>query len=348
MAPTQQWRWMEERYVAIKINATSHHSQDIAADNELNILQHIAKCNPDPRSREFVRLPLDSFNLTTKYGNHTCLAFEPLREPLWLYQRRWKEDVIPSEILKIMLQTILHDLDYLHSECHIIHTDLNPDNLLIKLEDSSILHRDALDEYHNPLPQKHCDDGRIIYLSRNNHGKHIRTTIRTVITDFDLTVKGDTPNSGCIQAEIYRAPEVILEAGYLYSADIWSLGVMLWDLLEKKALFDEVDPPGEDRYDDANHLAYITGLLGSPPVRLLEKGKRTSLFYDSQSRCLKQPVIGPGEDFGFENTITTVTGEEKQMFIKFVKKMTKWKPEERSTARELLDDPWLHKNYPTE
>lgn len=47
------------------------------------------------------------------------------------------------------------------------------------------------------------------------------------IVDFDQSVRGDKPNSGCIQAEIYRSPEVVLDAGYSYSADIWSLGVMV-------------------------------------------------------------------------------------------------------------------------
>lgn len=33
------------------------------------------------------------------------------------------------------------------------------------------------------------------------------------------------------------------------------------------------------------------------------------------------------------------------MFIEFVKRMIKWRPEERSTARELLQDPWLFTEF---
>lgn len=106
-------------------------------------------------------------------------------------------------------------------------TDLKPDNIMVKIEDQSILDRDVQDEFHNPLPQKRCSDGRTIYLSRNNYGQPLATTGIIRITDFDLSVRGDVPNSGCIQAEVYRAPEVIVDAGYTYSADIWSLGVMV-------------------------------------------------------------------------------------------------------------------------
>ena len=105
--------------------------------------------------------------------------------------------------------------------------DLKPDNIMVKLEDPSILERDAEDEFKNPLPQKYCKDGRVIYLARNDYGQFERPIGVIRITDFDLAVSGDIAQRGCVQAEIYRAPEVILNVGYTYSADIWSLGVMV-------------------------------------------------------------------------------------------------------------------------
>lgn len=97
---------------------------------------------------------------------------------------------------------------------------------MVRLEDQSILEKDALDEFNNPLPQKKCDD-RTIYLSRNNYGRPTSVTGIVSITDFGLSVRGDGPYNGCIQAEPYRAPEVILDAGWTYSSDIWNLGVMV-------------------------------------------------------------------------------------------------------------------------
>lgn len=108
--------------------------------------------------------------------------------------------------------------------------DLKPDNIMVRLEDKSMLERDARDEMENPLPQKKYND-RTIYLSRNNYGQPATVTGIVSITDFGHSVQGDDSNNGCIQAEVYRAPEVILEAGWTYSADIWNLGVMVISFL---------------------------------------------------------------------------------------------------------------------
>ncbi|EHY60976.1 Serine/threonine-protein kinase SRPK [Exophiala dermatitidis] len=335
----KQWKWLTERYVAIKIKAIIPSPAHEAADGELNILRQIAQTNRRHPGWVFVRRMLDTFTTPGQCGNHTCLVFEPLREPLWLYQRRFIDDVIPLSRIKIILQMVLLGLDYLHSECHIIHTDLKPDNIMVKLEDPSILERDAEDEFKHPLPQKHCEDGRVIYLARNDYGQFRRPVGVIRITDLDLAVSGDILRKGCIQAELYRAPEVILDVGYSYSADIWSLGVMLWDLIEGSPLFKVDVPERVYEYDDQQHLGMITALLGDSPQSLLKQGDRTSLFYNVEGR-LHNPDLIP-TSFNFETTISNVSGEEKKMFINFVQKMIRWLPSERSTANELLKDPWL-------
>lgn len=39
--------------------------------------------------------------------------------------------------------------------------------------------------------------------------------------------------------------------------------------------------------------------------------------------------------------MTTLEGESKEQFLRFVRGMLGWVPEERKTARELLGDPWM-------
>ena len=35
-------------------------------------------------------------------------------------------------------------------------------------------------------------------------------------------------------------------------------------------------------------------------------------------------------------------GKEKVLFLQFMRKMLRWVPEERMSAFDLLDDPWLN------
>jgi serine/threonine-protein kinase SRPK3 len=92
---------------------------------ELDILKHMSEANPRHKGWGFIRRPLDSFSLEHGLARHLTLVFEPLREPPWIYRKRFIGDVIPSDLLKILLQMVLHGLDYLHSECHVIHTGLS-------------------------------------------------------------------------------------------------------------------------------------------------------------------------------------------------------------------------------
>jgi hypothetical protein len=52
------------------------------------------------------------------------------------------------------------------------------------------------------------------------------------------------------------------------------------------------------------------------------------------------------EGISLEDLVTTVDGEEKQMFLDFAKKMLCWLPQDRKSAKELLNDPWLYKMIP--
>jgi hypothetical protein len=44
-----------------------------------------------------------------------------------------------------------------------------------------------------------------------------------------------------------------------------------------------------------------------------------------------------------EESEENLDGESKELFLQFMRSMLRWLPEERKTARELLDDPWLNK-----
>ena len=54
------------------------------------------------------------------------------------------------------------------------------------------------------------------------------------------------------------------------------------------------------------------------------------------------PNLVPSEGFNLSNLTPFVHGEDKRLFLGFVGKMLRWEPEDRATAKELYNDPWLN------
>jgi hypothetical protein len=81
-----------------------------------------------------------------------------------------------------------------------------------------------------------------------------------------------------IQTRQYRAPEVIITAGYNTSADLWSFGCIIFELLTGDMLFDPHAGSNWDR--DEDHLAMMIELVGAFPRKLAVSGKRSSQYFD--------------------------------------------------------------------
>ncbi|KAJ5775544.1 kinase domain protein [Penicillium nucicola] len=351
-----QWRWLPPRYVAIKVNANNYLS-DECARKELRITERITQANPANEGRYFVRTLLDSFELSGPDGNHICMVFDPLYEPLWMLKRRFQGDTLPPDILKTIVQLVTMGLHYLHTEAHIIHTDLKSDNILMALRDPSILDAVVHDEIENPLPQKNVKD-RTIYLSRNNFGLQVDNLGRPVITDFGLSVEGDQgPYNHPIQPNGFRAPEVIIGANWDYSTDIWNFGALIWELLCGTGPFDYSTSSSGASYSEEKHLASIISLIGPPPEDMLKRGSQSSRYFNGNGISItifsslelvadyptgqfKCPDLIP-KARGLEQKLMVIEGEEKRLFLKFISRLLQWRPEDRGTAQELLSDPWL-------
>lgn len=93
-----------------------------AAKDELEMSQFISQSQSKHEGRLYIRLAKESSQVRGVLGDHLCLVFEPLREPLWLLGKHLGSTGVPPTVLKAFLKIILQALDFLHSECHIIHT----------------------------------------------------------------------------------------------------------------------------------------------------------------------------------------------------------------------------------
>lgn len=109
--------------MAIKIQANNYAARECAR-TELEISSHITGANPQHAGRHLVRNLLDSFYLSGPGGEHVCLVFDPLCEPLWMFKRRFQGNVLPLDVLRPVSKMMLEGLCYLHTQCRIIHTGI--------------------------------------------------------------------------------------------------------------------------------------------------------------------------------------------------------------------------------
>ena len=121
IALTDSWRWQSERYVVLKIN-NSNFIDQAGAENELKMSQRLTNGDPQHQGARFVRTVLDNFQITGPHGMHVCLVYEPMRETLSFFQRRSEDMRFSLLLLTTYVRLLLKGLDYLHSECQMVHT----------------------------------------------------------------------------------------------------------------------------------------------------------------------------------------------------------------------------------
>lgn len=128
-------------------------------------------------------------------------------------------------------------------------------------------------------------------------------------------------------------------------------------MLEEDGIFDTLNSQ-KTEYTSEKHLAHMIALLGSPPKELLDRGKEAARYFDDKGRfrillCIflyailtlgigefRYPELIP-ERLSLADSLHQVEGEEKILFHNFIMRMLMWMPEERSTTKEFLADPWL-------
>jgi serine/threonine-protein kinase SRPK3 len=329
------------KYVTVKINVNSL-TDDFKAGRR-KISEKLVSANPQHPGYDHVRFMLSTFKLKSRWGEHLCIVYDVLREPINICMEKWPSRLFSPEKLRKIMPSLLKGLDYMHSECRVVHTDLKADNIMMGLGDPKVLDDFVQHEIEHPSPRKAPDHhGRIIYQSCSDFGAAPTDAIiqSAKITDIGLAEWGDQRNDKPIQSNAFTCPEVILQAGWSYPADIWNLGVVMWDLVESYGLFDSIDTrPG--KYNSSQHLGLMIALLGPPPKELLERGEVTATYFDSDGNFRKPEHIN--EDLTWDCSVTRMRGPEKELFIDFAKKMICWLPEARWTAKQLLEHPFLTK-----
>jgi serine/threonine-protein kinase SRPK3 len=118
------------RYVTLKIFLQAS-AMGRQVDNELTMYRRMEQSPKGHPGRDAVRTLLDTFYIDGPQDKHQCLVHPPLLESILTFLGRNPVERLPSAVIAFVLQRLFFALDYLHTECQIIHTGLCPDLSLL-------------------------------------------------------------------------------------------------------------------------------------------------------------------------------------------------------------------------
>ena len=134
-----------------------------------------------------------------------------------------------------MVCLVLHDLN-------LIHTDLKPENILL------VKNAYQTFTYNRTIPSSSSA------ISRNARPRRVLLDSEIRLIDFGSATFDDEYPSSVVSTRHYRAPEIILNLGWSFPCDIWSIGCILVEFFTGDALF--------QTHDNLEHLAMMEAVIG--------------------------------------------------------------------------------------
>ncbi|KAL2033311.1 hypothetical protein VTO58DRAFT_104025 [Aureobasidium pullulans] len=160
-----------------------------------------------------------------------------------------------------------------------VQLDISPNNILVEADNDMLANLEETERL-NPSPRKVLDD-RVIHLSYT-----MPTSYKDpVLTYFGAAYLGEPGQRyrDDVMPGVYRAPEVLAGMEWDSKIDIWSIGVMIWDLFEDGNLFPAYR---NGHLDDELHFAQMIALMGPPPREFLDRMSETQRvrYWDSSEK----------------------------------------------------------------
>lgn len=238
---------------AVKIIRSVQKYRD-ASRIELRVLSTLAS-NDRPNRNKCIHLR-DCFD----YRNHICIVTDLLGQSVFdflkgngfvpfpssqiqNFARQLLTSVACEVPLLIWLCAVLTFLPIVLHDLNLIHTDLKPENILL---------------VHNQYQT--FTYGRTIPCSSQTSNPRVARQRKVLLDseirliDFGSATFNDEYHSTVVSTRHYRAPEIILNLGWSFPCDIWSIGCILVEFFTGDALF--------QTHDNLEHLAMMEPICG--------------------------------------------------------------------------------------
>lgn len=352
------------KYVALKIQKSAVQFAQ-AALHEIEVLSAIA--NGDPSNSKCVVRLIDHFKHTGPNGQHVCMVLEFLGDSILRLIKYNRYKGLEFNKVREICKCILTGLDYMHRELGIIHTDLKPENILLFSTIDPA--KDPIRSGLTPIlerPEGNPTGGVTI----NSIEKKLKARARRAVAKISgkrASMGGETPKAersldgidvrckivdfgnACwadrqfteeIQTRQYRAPEVVLQAGYSTSVDMWSFACTAFELATGDMLF--APKNGQGYSEDEDHLALMMELLGKIPRKVAIGGARSKDLFDRHGdlKRIRRLKFWPLDRILVDRY--KFSESDAREFADFLVPLLDFAPEKRPTAQQCLQHPWLN------
>eukprot|EP00934_Nitzschia_sp_Nitz4_P008751 Nitzschia sp. Nitz4//scaffold112_size70979//37025//38968//NITZ4_005903-RA/size70979-augustus-gene-0.84-mRNA-1//1//CDS//3329533268//8741//frame0 len=285
-----------ERVVAIKVvrNVKRYHESAVI---EADILEDVNRRGG--RGISHCAIMYDAFS----FKGHYCMVFEKLGPSLYDFLKRHKYRPFPSVCVRDFSKQLLETLEFLHS-FRLIHTDLKPENILL-LNSREV----------------------------NYQGRIIPECTRIKVIDFGGATYDSDKKSSLVNTRQYRAPEVMLGAGWSMPSDLWSAGCILAELYQGELLF--------ATHDNLEHLALMERIIGLFPRRMLRRAKNKELIQQAfnSSHLHRMDQVLPPQNLAYvkrSRPLESIIADVDGWFLRLLRRILVIDPEDRASAREVL------------
>lgn len=162
------------------------------------------------------------------------------------------------------------------------------------------------------------------------------------LADFGATCTNDEFYEDQFGTRYYMSPEVLLMGKITNKIDIWSLGCILYELINGSVLFDPEKDKNHSR--DYYHLLEISKVSGRFDKRFLKTTKFYKNYFDKNC-YIKNTEFR--EYYDLNELFDKIDNKlEKDLVLDLIKKTLKIDPKERISAREILNHKWFSEyNY---
>lgn len=298
-------------------------------------MERIAQVSPKSShpGRDCVSQIVDDFEVVGPTGKHVCMVYQLLGANIAKQSTQAQMQHLPYHAVKQITRQLLQALDFLHTECGVIHTDISPSNICIELPDPEAA-----------VTAAKADKTGQVDLTTPSLIKE--KNIRVRLNDFGIACFVDRHLTDEISPPLLRAPEITLGAPWDQGVDIFNLGALMLQFLTGQLPF---PGRGDKNHAEGDRLSQLIKSFGGEPDIVIQNADRAEEFSKKGVDLRRAPTISAEtslEDFVAEHATgpsrqQDMPNEDIATVCNMLRRMLATDPMKRESAKELLRHPWL-------